>query len=433
MKRILVPLIILIFLIAATILVVLYGKGYRLTFNENEPLLAQKGILVVSSTPNGAEVLINGHLTTATDNTINLSPGTYDIKIQKDGYFPWKKSLKIQEEIVTKAEARLFPVAPKLESIASTPVQNPINDVSGTKIVFQISSESASRKNGIYILNMANNIIPVSIFNLQSSSIQIADDTSNLFSQARLTWSPDSTEILAEIPLNKEQSTYYLLTGNRFNDSPQDVTPILQSVYDSWNKQKLASLRRLNANIPSNLKGLISKNFNVISWSPDETKILYQASISARLPIMIKPRRPGNNTLIEERTLAKNQLYIYDTKEDINIHLPIKLPDPCLPSVALAKEGLPPQLPAPNEAAGEVGSFPCTPPLSWLPDSRHLIYINDKKIIIMDDDGSNNITLFAGPFFDTFAVPWPDSSRIVILTNLNNPDTSPTLYTIGLK
>jgi hypothetical protein len=51
----------------------------------------------------------------------------------------------------------------------------------------------------------------------------------------------------------------------------------------------------------------------------------------------------------------------------------------------------------------------------------------------MDDDGSNNITIYAGPFIDTFVAPWPDTSRLVILTNLNNPNVSPTLYTIGLK
>ena len=415
--HIIVPLIILIFLIAATILVVLYGKGYRLTFNEKQPLIAKTGILVMSSTPNGAEVLINGHLTTATDNTINLTPGTYDIKIQKDGYFAWEKKLKIQEEIVTKAEARLFPAAPKLESVASTPVQNPIIDPSGTKIVFQIASESAERKNGIYILNMAANIIPIAILNLQSSSMQITDNTFDFFSRGRLTWSPDSTEILAQIPVTPDQSTFYLLTTSRFNDSPQDVTTILQSVYDSWNKQKLGSQRRLNANINKNLSELINKNFRIIYWSPDETKILYQASISAQLPLIIKPRRPGNNTLVEERKLTKNDIYIYDTKEDINIHLPVKLLDLCN---------------TPDDL--DSNSFEkCNLPLLWLADSKHLIYINDKKIIIMDDDGSNNITLYAGPFLNTFAVPWPDSSRIVILTNLGNPDTSPTLYTIGLK
>jgi len=43
------------------------------------------------------------------------------------------------------------------------------------------------------------------------------------------------------------------------------------------------------------------------------------------------------------------------------------------------------------------------------------------------------MTLYAGPFIDHYVFPWPDGSKIVILTNLSNPSVAPTLYTIGLK
>ena len=76
---------------------------------------------------------------------------------------------------------------------------------------------------------------------------------------------------------------------------------------------------------------------------------------------------------------------------------------------------------------------PCSAPLSWLPDSTHLLYINDKKINVIEDDGSNMTTLYAGPFVGHYVFPWPDGSKIVILTNLNSPNLPPTLYSIGLK
>jgi hypothetical protein len=416
-KQLIIPVVILLSLILATTLVVLYGKGYRIGFKQDLPRISKTGLLVANSTPNGAQVFIDDHLTTATDNTIDLAPGIYNIKIQKEGYFPWEKKLKIEAEVVTKAEARLFPEGPKLESIATTPVQNPVIDPSGTKIAFQIASEAASRKNGIYILNMNTNAIPVPILTLQSSSNQIADNTIAPFSEANLNWSPDGTQILADITTTPQNTTTYLLRTDRFNDTPQDVTAILQSVHDTWNQQKQEKDVSLRASVKSNMRQLINDNFSILAWSPDEAKILYQASTSAQLPLMIKPRRLSIDTLEEKRKITKDEIYVYDTKEDTNMQIPVTLPEACQPKLEQGQDSL----------------EKCTLPASWLPDSNHLIYINDKKIIIMDDDGSNSITVYAGPFVDTFAIPWPDSSKIVILTNLSNPNVSPTLYTIGLK
>lgn len=416
-KQIIIPLSIFLFLIISTILVVLYGKGYRITFQKDQPKIAKTGLLVANSSPNGAQVFIDDHLTTATDNTINLPPGIYDIKIQKEGYFPWQKKLKIEAEVVTKAEAKLFPAAPKLESIATMSVINPLLDPSGTKIAFQIASESANRKNGIYILNMNANSIPVPILTLQSSSIQIVDDTTAPFSQARLKWSPDGTQILAQISEGSENLSTYLLKTDRLNETPQDVTAVLQSVEDLWPQQKQQKERSLADSIKRNMRKLVADNFSILSWSPDETKILYQASVSAQLPIIIKPRRLSINSLAEKREVTQGEVYVYDTKEDTNMKIPVAVPESCESRFDLRKES----------------SEECKLPITWMTDSAHLLYINDKKVIIMDTDGSNWITVYAGPFIDTFAAPWPDNSKVVILTNLGNSEVSPTLYTISLK
>lgn len=440
-KQYFIPVVILVFLVTATILVILYGKGYRLAFNQDLPKLSKTGLLVASSTPNSAQVYIDNHLTTTTDDKIDLPAGTYDIKIQKDGYFPWQKKLKIDEEIVTKAEARLFPLAPRLESIATTPVVNPLIDPSGTKIAYQIASEAAARKNGIYVLNMTANNIPVPVLTLQSSSMQIADDTIDYFSRAKLKWSPDGTEILAEIVNDTGGSTIYLLNADRFNDAPQDVTAVIQSVYDDWN-QKIQEKNKNHRNaIKKEIRDLMDENFRVISWSPDETKILYQASVSAQLPLIIVPRRLGNNTLVEKRDIKKGDIYIYDVKEDTNIPLSMSMPGKCIEGNVPDTSVLSPDPINAGSGATNIdnrgilipSTDECKLPMQWFSDSNHLVYLNDKKIVVMDDDGSNRITVYAGPFIDSFAIPWPDSSKIVILTNLNNPDVAPTLYTIGLK
>jgi hypothetical protein len=62
-----------------------------------------------------------------------------------------------------------------------------------------------------------------------------------------------------------------------------------------------------------------------------------------------------------------------------------------------------------------------------------MIFVHEKKIEIMDYDGTNRVTVYAGPFVDTYVYPWPDTSRLVIVTNLNNTSVLPNFYTIGLK
>ena len=104
-KQLAIPTIIILFLIIGTAIAIFFGKGYRFGFDANGPIIAGTGLLVATSSPNGAQVFINGHLTTATDNTINLAPGNYDIKIFKDGYFPWEKKITIKNEAAATAAA----------------------------------------------------------------------------------------------------------------------------------------------------------------------------------------------------------------------------------------------------------------------------------------------------------------------------------------
>ena len=72
-------------------------------------------------------------------------------------------------------------------------------------------------------------------------------------------------------------------------------------------------------------------------------------------------------------------------------------------------------------------------PIMWYPDSKHLVYVHDGKIDMMEYDAGNQTTVYAGPFVDDYVFPWPDATKLVILTNLGNPTIAPNLYTLGLK
>lgn len=393
-RQLLISALIVVALVALTSFFILYARGFRFDFNGGRPDLSGTGLLVATSNPDGAQVFINGHLTTATDNTINLAPGEYEVKIFKEGYFPWEKKLIVKEEVVTKADALLFPTAPKLESLTNTGVSNPVIDPSGTRLAYTVASQAA-RRNGAYALDMS--VRP--ILTLQSASTQLADDISDLFSQSKLSWSPNGTEIMATI--SGVRNSTYLLSTSGFNQNPQDVSQTLPTVNATWSRQKAEIEKARTDGLPKKLRGVLNGHFNIISWSPDNTRILYEATISADLPIVISPRLVGVDSTPEDRKLKKGAVYVYDVKEDKNY----KILD------EKDAENLP----------------------KWFPDSKHLIYVSDQKIDIMEYDAQNKTTVYAGPFVNGFVFPWADTSRIVILTNLGNPSLVPNLYTISLR
>ncbi|PIY94366.1 MAG: hypothetical protein COY68_02980, partial [Candidatus Levybacteria bacterium CG_4_10_14_0_8_um_filter_35_23] len=312
-KQLFFPLIILLFLFLGTTLVVLYGKGYRFNFEKGRPDFNGTGLLVATSLPDGAQVFINGHLTTATDNTINLAPKSYDVKIIKEGYFPWEKNLIVKNEVVTKAEALLFPTTPKLESITNTGIENPILDPTGTKLAFTVASQSAVKKRGIYVLDISSR----PILTLQSSSNQIADDTLYVFSKAQLAWSPDGAQLMATL---SGQSTF-LLDARNFNQTPQDVTETMSAVNSNWQKLQEEKRKAQMDTLKTKLREVVVENFSILAWSLDETKILYKASQDNVLPVVIEPRLIGANTVPEQRIIKKDSIYVYDTKEDHNYRI----------------------------------------------------------------------------------------------------------------
>jgi len=400
MKKLFIPLLILLFLGVATAVVILIGRGYQFNFISGRPEFFGTGLLVATSNPDGAQVFVNGHLTTATNNTINLSPGNYDIKIFKDGYFSWGKNIKITKEIVSKATATLFPIAPKLESITQTGVTSPVVDPSFTKIAYTVASQSAV-KNGVYILNMNGS----TLLSLQSNASQIANDTTDTFSKAQLSWSPDGKSLFATISAGARTTTY-LLDATGMNASPKDITETLSQVQDDWNKMILAKDTARLAALKPALRTILTTDFSILAWSPDETKILYTASTSATIPEVIVPPLIGTDSTTEIRTIQQGNAYVYDIKEDRNY----KILDNAQHPTANAQY-----------------------PLFWYADSLHLIYVNNGRITLEEYDGQNPTIVYAGPFLYTSVFPWPSADKIVILTNLNNPNIVPNLYTVELK
>lgn len=412
------------------ILIIAYGRGYRFDIKKNS--VKSTGLIVAQSEPTGAQIIVDGKLKDATQATFTMPPGTYTVSIVKEGFQAWTKQVIVQGEIVNKLDALLLPTNPSLTALTVNGVINPTLSPDGSKLAYIIpdnatkasDSASISTKPGIWVLDLLDRPL-----GLNRDARQIAKSNGVDFSKATLTWSPDTKQILASLAESRQATlpsfVYYLFEENTLTESPRQIFSI-KTVQSDW--QGIKSLREKEqfATLPKEFLSIATTSAAILSFSPDETKILYEATAGAILSPVIIPALIGANSTSQVRTLTKNTLYIYDIKEDRNYALgaaaQYKTVAP-VPSIGMKKS--PTTTPKPVEGPANI---------YWLPSSRHLVTVVPNKIEIIDYDGSNRRTAYAGPFWDSFAVPWASGGKLVILTNLN-PSASNinNLYVVNLK
>ena len=375
-------------------LVIAYGRGYRMDITQKS--VSAPGLLVATSEPTGAQLLVNGKVTSATNATINLKPDWYTITIVKEGYQPWEKKLRVQGEVVTRADAFLFPTNPSLTALTASGVASPTLSPDGTKLAFVVpnipgTANGVVTRTGIWVLDLVDK--PLS---LNRDARVLAKSGTADWSRATLRWSPDSKQVLACLGT----TPCYLLDADKTTETP--VLAATSALSAEWKDQEAIREKEKRAVLKEDFVTVATSAAKLISFSPDETKLLYQATRSATIPQVIKPALFGTNTTPEPRDIIPGNLYVYDIKEDRNYIL------------------------------GDAKSFGSIP-IQWLPTSRHLLVVGKDKIEVLEFDASNRKTVYAGPFWDGFAVPWASGNKIIIATNLNSGATSiNNLYAINL-
>lgn len=463
--RLIVTALISLLLLSGTIIAIMFAKGYRPSLNQKT--INGTGLLAASSYPKQASVYINDKLTTTTDDTINLLPETYTIRITKEGFLPWEKTLKIQKELVTTTDARLFPSVPSLTAATFTGVSNPTPSPDGQKIAYIVTSADTANKNGIYILDTSNNPL-----GFQRQPSQISTTTSQYsLDNAKLLWSPDAKQLLL-VFTNPDQTSItasYLLETNTLNNlnTLADVTVRLSFIFSEWEQEVAKHDSNLLKQLPDFVYNLATSSAINVYFSPDGEKMLYTATEDLTIPDDLVNQPPSINSTPQQRQIQKDHIYVYDLKEDTN-YLITQSDQTTSPS-----DSDQPQTPSPIKSlllypqADSTSSalLPSDPdnqdtytllqqkktPLEtiaafkahynplytnspqWYTTSRHLITTKDSKITIFEYDNTNPSVVFSGPFDASFTQPSPNGNQLYILTNLNQTDDPSNLYSLDLK
>jgi len=374
------------------------ASGYRPDFSTKT--MRPTGLLVATSTPNQASILVNGKILKAkTATTLSLGPGEYNIEIKKDGFSSWKKKILIEKELVAKTEAYLFPTYPDLKALTTTSASNPAISPDGRKVVFAVEKED--ERDGLWVLDLSER--PLGLARESRQILQSAPRGRD-FAKGTYQWTPDSKQILVTLAKSiiktKSVEENFLIDANNLNDNTKliDITDQLLTIQRGWkNEEKILQEAKLGK-LPEELSQILDKGGKDIAFSLDETKVLYTATASASIPKNLIPPLPGANNQPETRDLNSGKTYVYDFKEDRNFALDL-----------------------PQEAK-----------VSWFPTSRHLFLVQKDKISIIEYDNSNHIDVYSGPFENSFAFPFPSGNRLLILTSLSK-DTLPNLYALTLR
>ena len=409
-------------ILAATAGLILYARGYKLDLAKKT--LKPTGLLVATSIPNGASVIIDSQLITATNNTISLAPGEYQVEIRKDSYLSWKKTLKIEKEVVTKVEAYLFPSVPELRPLTYTGVKNPLLSPDGSKILYSVpfsDQDELTIKAGLWVLDMAES--PFGLSSREPRQIVKSAPQGRDFSQAEYQWSPDSKQIL--VTLKKGETEENLpLDPNQLTTVTQliDVSDRLPIIIKQWqNDAKDKEIAQL-AKLPKDFQELFQSSTAGLSWSPDNSKVLYTATDSANLAENPSVKVLGASTQKQERSIKLGKIYTYDIKEDRNFYI-MEIQD--------TGYGIREKEERKSSYISHITYH--ISPLSWFPTSNHLILVEPEKITIRDYDGTNQQTVYSGFFEYPYVFP-ATADKLILLTRLTSDEKSPlNLYALSLR
>lgn len=378
------------------------ARGYRL--DTKNLGLKPTGLLVATSSPNGAQILINGLLESATNATISLPPESYDVEIKKEGLLSWKKRLIIKKEEVTKVDVALFPAAPSLSALTFGGAVAPVTSPDGTRIVFGVPKSADNTKLGLWVMDLGN--LPIGFSSDPRQITNLSPETSTW------RWSPDSREVLVTTQFTG--GTYLLPAGSFTAD--RDLVNIrgarLEKVLAQWQKEKTNRREDDLDLLPSEMRDFLERKAQDFIFSPDEDKVLYVASVSATLKEELRPQLPGSSTQKQERGIKQSHTYVYDIKEDRNFYITDA-------KVILNLEDLTRQKDANL--------------VSWFL-SENIILAEQNKVTIMDYDGTNRQAVWTGPYIAPYAIPAPNGQRLFLLTPLGAGSPSfANIYALSLK
>lgn len=383
--------------IALIVGVIAFARGYRLDLQKKS--FSPTGILAVISSPKAAKVYLNGEFKGVTDLNMTLPPGNYKVEVQKEGYTSYSTTIDIKGELVETIDPTLFPTNPSLTPLTNLGIVKAIQIDQSDRIIL-FADNNSEEKDGIYLFDSNNR--PLSFFPPLKTIILKNKLPSGVdLSKTTISFSVDFKQAIFDFYLADNTSISYLFTLDAENQELFDVTNSKKALIQAWEKEKKDEAIKILESFPKEIQKIASDSFDVISFSPNQTKILYKSISNQNLPLIIDPPLIASNQTKEERSIKKKSVYVYDLKEDKNFLIDGE-----------------------NFKAGAI---------QWYSDSKHFVLRDDKQISLINYDGKNKQAVYSGPIEENFFAV-NSAGEVLILANLNPQlNKLPDLYQVGIR
>src|SRR3990167_4683372 len=309
--------------LAVALVAIFWARGFKPDLKKG---IERTGLLVITSTPTGASVFLDGRLAAATDTNIAyLDPKTYKVRIEKEGYSAWEKDVDVVADLATEIKALLFPVAPGIKPLTTAGASNPALSPDGTKITYGTAGENGC----LFLLPMSDRPFPFR----QGPRLLVKNQANFDFSKAQFIWGPDSKELIAQFTGDEGKTVANLLIDSDKKDQPlSDITASLNATFSGWQaeidqraqtlallapeelksataeakpNQKQAPLKEPAQTLTLGLPGIQTDLVNYfptgLVFSPDEEKILFKNKDGQYKIFDIKDK--GESTLPEFENL----------------------------------------------------------------------------------------------------------------------------------
>lgn len=199
-----------LFLLVAP-LVVLYTAGYR--FDVLKGRLVQVGALSVNSVPKGAQIFLDDDELADRTPTLQkrILPGTYELRLYKDGYKTWQREVEIKSRQTTAVEeVELF------------------LDLAPEMIVSIDESVSAGSGNGLVAYAVtADQWLELWIYNPADGAFTLLDRLSSAkVGQPRLHWSHDNYLLILSDVKNNQIAQRFYTSGGPLSSVPSWFAPL---------------------------------------------------------------------------------------------------------------------------------------------------------------------------------------------------------------
>ncbi|NTU69360.1 PEGA domain-containing protein [bacterium] len=255
-KRVILYSISFLIIVSISLSMVFVLKGYYFDFTSLS--IKKGGSVFIKSIPRTAKIYVNGKLKRKKSPVnISLPTGTYDIKVEKDGFFPWQKSVRIDSGFVAWQNYVFLIRQDKQEKILAE----------------NINSFSISKNNDkVAYSDNAGNVYSSKVNGDDKKTLYENKNTSAPISI--LSWSEDSQAVLIQQKDLTEEKKHYILKDKEIVELPHIPGDVSKAEFKYNSNSSLVALSS-NKIYSVQKDNILTEDVNIADFSQTKSNILY--------------------------------------------------------------------------------------------------------------------------------------------------------------